>query len=114
MDLLAQFLDGARWCQTGQSTFFCDDPKLETIWVNVAEQLPSQLRGCGLQAWKITGTTKMVQPKGFIKPISGTGTIVGGQTLDSESDPISFENEIILSGSLKFILAIPQSSSSSE
>lgn len=108
MDRLADFLSGAHWRQTGQNTFFCDDPKLETIWVNVAEQLPSELKGCGLQAWKITGTTKMVEQKGLIKPISGTGAIVGGQTITSESQPVPFENEIILSGSLYFILAIPQ------
>lgn len=110
MDQLAEFLIGANWRQTGQNTFFCDDPKLETIWVSVAEQLPAQLRSCGLQAWKITGTTKMVEPKGFIQPISGTGTIVGGQDLRPDSQPILFEEEIVLSGSLYFILAIPQSS----
>ncbi|KAJ6095241.1 hypothetical protein N7486_005987 [Penicillium sp. IBT 16267x] len=109
MDQLADFLVGAQWRQTGQNTFFCDDSKLEAIWVRIAEQLPPQLKGCGLQAWKITGTTKMVETKGFIKPVSGTGSIVGGQTLTSESQPVSFEKEVILSGSLYFILAIPQS-----
>lgn len=112
MDQLAGFLSGARWRQTGQNTFFCDDPGLEAIWIKVAEQLPSQLKGCGLQAWKITGTTKMVEQKGFIKPVLGEGAIVGGQTLTPESGPIMFENEVILSGSLLFVLAIPQSSSS--
>lgn len=78
----------------------------------MAEQLPTQLKGRGLQAWKITGPTRMVERKGFIKPVSGEGTIVGEQTLTPESGPIMFENEVIPSGSLIFILAIPKSSSS--
>lgn len=54
----------------------------------------------------------MVEKKGFIKPVSGNGTIVGGETLTPESEPIRFENDVILSGSLLFVLGIPQSSSS--
>ena len=108
MDQLADFLLSAHWQQTGQNTYFCDDPGLDAIWIKVAEQLPSQLKGCGLQAWKITGATKMVEPKGFIQLVSGEGAIVGGQSLTSESKPVSFEKEIILTGSLSFILAIPK------
>ncbi|KAJ5962778.1 hypothetical protein N7501_007719 [Penicillium viridicatum] len=111
MDQLADFLSGAHWRQTGQHTFFCDDSGLPEIWIKVAKYFPQQLKGCGLQAWKITGATKMVEQKGFIKPVSGEGTIVGGEALTPDSSPVLFEKEVVLSGSLLFILAIPQSPS---
>ncbi|PYH68098.1 uncharacterized protein BO88DRAFT_426212 [Aspergillus vadensis CBS 113365] len=100
MDQLADFLLSAHWQQTGQNTYFCDDPGLDTIWIKVAEQLPSQLKGCGLQAWKIKGIVKMVEPKGVIQSVSGEGAIVGGQTC-------LIKRGIILTGSFYFILAIP-------
>lgn len=94
MDQLVDFLLSAHWQQTGQNTYFCDDPGLDTIWIKVAEQLPSQLKGCGLQAWKIKGTIKMVEPKGFIQSVSGEGAIVGGQSLTPESKPVSLRGKL--------------------
>ena len=107
MDQLVYFFSGAHWLQKGQNVFYCDDDGLKTLWIEVAEHLPPQFKGCGLQAWKITDKAKMIEQKGFIKILSGKGTIVGGKALTPDSSLVSFEKEVIIDGFLLFILAIP-------
>ncbi|KAE8132146.1 hypothetical protein BDV38DRAFT_216840 [Aspergillus pseudotamarii] len=85
MDKLARFLRTAHWQQTGQNTYFCDDPRLNALWVDLIEDLPASLRGYGLQAWKLNGTMKILEPEG----------------------PIPFQKETIITGSLHFIIALP-------
>lgn len=110
MDELAEFLPKAHWKQTGQNTYFCDDPGLEAIWIKVANELPDSLKGCGLQAWKTTGHTKVVEPIGYIlavRVIDGKPRILGGPPLIPKSKPFKFQSEAIISGSLFYIVALP-------
>ncbi|GMG13803.1 unnamed protein product [Aspergillus oryzae] len=118
MEELARFLRTAHWQQTGHNTYFCDDPRLETLWVDLVKELPASLKGYGLQAWKLNGTTKILEPEGYIQPLpsipgetTSTDTneprILGGPKLTPESGPIAFTSEVILTGSLYFIVALP-------
>lgn len=50
----------------------------------------------------------MVEQKGFMKILSGKGTIIGGKALTPDLSLVSFEKEIITDGFLLCILAIPQ------
>lgn len=108
MDQLAYFFPGAHWLQKGQNIFYYDDDGLGKIWIKVAAYLPPQFKGCGLQAQKITDKAKMVEQKGFMKILSGKGTIIGGKALTPDLSLVSFEKEIITDGFLLCILAIPQ------
>ncbi|KAE8374935.1 hypothetical protein BDV26DRAFT_30752 [Aspergillus bertholletiae] len=118
MDELARFLQTAHWQQTGKNTYFCDDARLETLWIDFAKELPAYLKGYGLQAWKINGTMKILEPEGYIQPLpsipgetTSTDTdeprILGGPKLTPGSGPIPFRSEVILTGSLHFIIALP-------
>jgi hypothetical protein len=112
MDKLAKFLPDAQWQQTGQHTYFCDDSALEDIWIKVAAELPTSVKGYGLQAWKTTGYTRVVEPTGYILPvlaISGEPRILGGPSLVPNSNPFHFEGEVIISGSLYYVVALPPS-----
>lgn len=113
MDELAEFLPKAHWKQTGQNTYFCDDPGLEAVWIKVAEELPNSLKGYGLQAWK---TTRVVEPTGYILAvcvIDGKPRIIGGPPLIPKSEPFHFQGEAIISGSLFYIIALPPPADSS-
>lgn len=116
MDELAEFLPNAHWKQTGQNTYFCDDPDLEAIWFKVAEELPNSLKGCRLQAWKTTGYTRVVGLRGYILAvcvIDGKPQIIDGPLLIPKSELFHFQHKMIICGSLFYIVALPPPADSS-
>lgn len=112
MDKLASLLPTAEWEQTGAYTYFCKDPRLESIWKDVASELPSLLKGYGLQAWKTMGQTSPDEPLGYILPvriISGEPRILNGLLLKPKSEPVQFKKGDIISGFLYYVVALPPS-----
>jgi hypothetical protein len=110
MDELVKFLPRAQWGERGQHTSICTDKNLEPMLVKYASELPPSLKGFGLQAWKTTGHTKIVERAAYIIPVSiieGTPRILNGPLLIPGSDPFYFEDQAIISGSLYYILASP-------
>ncbi|KAL4935017.1 hypothetical protein BDV06DRAFT_234785 [Aspergillus oleicola] len=107
---LVEFLPRAQWQPRGQHTSICDDENLEPILVKFGLELPSYLRGFGLQAWKTTGHTRILEKGAYILPVSiitGTPRILDGPLLIPRSVPFHCEDQTIISGSLYYILASP-------
>lgn len=111
MDELAKFLPKAQWRERGQHTSICvDDKNLEPILVKCASEIPLSLKGFGLQVRKTTGNTRILEKVAYIIPVSvieGTPRVLGGPSLLPGSDPFYFEDQVMVSGSLYYILAKP-------
>lgn len=109
MDELVKFLPGAQWQQKGHHTSICKDEKLGPVLVKAAGELPSFLKGFRLQAWKMTGHSR-VENGAYIVPvfiIEGTPRILNGPSLIPGSPPYHCKDKPIVSGSLYYILASP-------
>ncbi|KAE8130871.1 hypothetical protein BDV38DRAFT_266029 [Aspergillus pseudotamarii] len=111
MDELVRFLPSAKWRESGQHTSICDDNEnLKPILVKCASEIPLSLEDFGLQVRKTTGNTRILEKAAYIIPvyiIEGTPRILDGPYLIPGSDPFYFEKQVILSGSLYYILAKP-------
>ncbi|PYH61754.1 uncharacterized protein BO96DRAFT_325258 [Aspergillus niger CBS 101883] len=111
MDDLVKFLPKAQWRERGQHTSICNDSEnLEPILVKCVSEIPLSLEGFGLQVWKTTGNTRILEKAAYIIPVSiieGTPRILDGPQLVPGSDPFYFEDQAIISGSLYYILAKP-------
>ncbi|KAH8431014.1 uncharacterized protein LDX57_008675 [Aspergillus melleus] len=118
MDELVKFLSRAQWRERGQHTSICDDGKnLEPLLVKCISEIPLSLEGFGLQVWKTTGNTRILEKEAYIIPVSiieGTPRIIDGPSLIPGSDPIRFKDKAIISGSLYYILAKPPSTTAPE
>ncbi|PYH75354.1 hypothetical protein BO82DRAFT_36453 [Aspergillus uvarum CBS 121591] len=113
MDELVEFLPRAQWRGRGQHTSICDDDRnLEPILVKCVSEIPLSLEGFGLQVWKTTGITRILEKAAYIIPVSiieGTPQILDGPPLVPGTAPFYFEDQAIISGSLYYILAKPPS-----
>ncbi|KAL2812134.1 hypothetical protein BDW59DRAFT_155366 [Aspergillus cavernicola] len=113
MDELVDFLPRAQWREKGQHTSICNDENLKSVLVKFRSGLPDSLKGYELQAWKTTGNTKVKETVAYLIPIliiEGTARIINGPLLVPGSKPIYFNEEIIISGNLYYVLAYPPKS----
>ncbi|KAL2815391.1 hypothetical protein BJX63DRAFT_390409 [Aspergillus granulosus] len=114
MDELANFLPRAQWVQRGQYTWICKDPNLNPIMERFKAQLPDRFRSGQLHAWKTLGNTKVMQTVAYVIPVSiieGSARILKNaedcEELLPGSEPIHFENDVVISGNLYYVLAYP-------
>ncbi|KAE8311130.1 hypothetical protein BDV41DRAFT_543073 [Aspergillus transmontanensis] len=106
---LVAFLEKAHWEKRGKDTSICVDENLESVLVKFASGLP-ELKGHDLQAWKTTGSTRILKTAAYLIPIctiEGTPRVENGPELIPGSRPFYFEDEIVISGSLYYVLALP-------
>ncbi|KAE8130817.1 hypothetical protein BDV38DRAFT_289287 [Aspergillus pseudotamarii] len=106
---LVAFLEKAHWEKRGKDTSICVDENLESVLVKFASGLPD-LKGHDLQAWKTTGSTRILKTAAYLIPIctiEGTPRVENGPELIPGSRPFYFEDEIVISGSLYYVLALP-------
>lgn len=115
MDFLTSFLTRAKWSESAENLYFCDDPALEPVLIEAATELPDYLRGYGFQAWKVLGRTKIQATKGYIIPIhiiSSEPRLISdsSQPLLVPRCPVPFEKEPFITPALYLILALPPAS----
>ncbi|OJZ80474.1 hypothetical protein ASPFODRAFT_459029 [Aspergillus luchuensis CBS 106.47] len=115
MDSLISFLKHAKWSESAENLYFCDDPDLEPVLTNAATALPTYLRGYGFQAWKVLGRTKIKATNGYIIPIdiiTSKPRLLSGplQTDLVPGCPVPFETEPLITPALYLVLALPPTS----
>ncbi|KAL7649413.1 hypothetical protein ACMYSQ_012254 [Aspergillus niger] len=114
---LVAFLENAEWEKRGNDTSICVDKNLKHVLVKFASGVPDLkgLKGHDLQAWKTTGSVKILDTAGYFVPvrtIEGTSRIEKGLEVTSGARPFYFEDEIVITGPLYFVLALPPKPSS--
>ncbi|PYH75358.1 hypothetical protein BO82DRAFT_33319 [Aspergillus uvarum CBS 121591] len=103
------FLEGAEWEKRGKDTSICVDTNLESELGRLTSTLPG-LKGHDLQAWKTTRGARILKTAAYLIPIHiirGTAQVENGPVLTQGSQPFYFEDEIVVSGSLYYVLALP-------
>ncbi|KAL2802107.1 hypothetical protein BJX63DRAFT_415851 [Aspergillus granulosus] len=109
MDGLVAFLEKAKWEKRGKDTSICVDENLESELGKLTSRLPG-LKGHDLQAWKTTRGARILKTAAFLIPIriiEGLPRVENGPELTPGSEPFYFQDEIVISGSLYYVLALP-------
>lgn len=109
MDGLVSFLEKAKWEKRGKDTSICVDENLKSELGILTSRLPG-LKGHDLQTWKTTRGAMILKTAAYLIPIriiEGTPRVENGPELTPGSEPFYFEDEVVISGSLYYVLALP-------